>query len=57
LEIVKAKSLLAGNSSDPKSKHFNDQSEMYQKGIQRRAQEDVEKTNESTILENKYWRP
>jgi hypothetical protein len=31
---VKAKSLLAGNSSDPKSKHFNDQSEMYQKGIQ-----------------------
>jgi acyl-homoserine lactone acylase PvdQ len=29
---VKAKSLLAGNSSDPKSKHFNDQSEMYQKG-------------------------
>jgi acyl-homoserine-lactone acylase len=30
---IKAKSLLAGgNSGDPKSKHFNDQSEMYQKG-------------------------
>jgi len=29
---VKAKSLLAGgNSGDPKSKHFNDQAEMYQK--------------------------
>jgi acyl-homoserine lactone acylase PvdQ len=28
----KAKSLLAGgNSGDPSSKHFNDQSEMYQK--------------------------
>ena len=30
---IKAKSLLAGgNSGDPTSKHFNDQSEMYQKG-------------------------
>ncbi|MFT5964133.1 MAG: acyl-homoserine-lactone acylase [Flavobacterium sp.] len=30
---IKAKSLLAGgNSSDPKSKHFNDQAEMYRKG-------------------------
>ncbi|MGO4819329.1 penicillin acylase family protein [Flavobacterium sp. W22_SRS_FP1] len=30
---IKAKSLLAGgNSSDPKSKHFNDQVEMYRKG-------------------------
>lgn len=30
---IKAKSLLAGgNSGDPSSKHFNDQSEMYQKG-------------------------
>jgi len=30
---IKAKSLLAGgNSGDPNSKHFNDQSEMYQKG-------------------------
>jgi acyl-homoserine lactone acylase PvdQ len=28
---IKAKSLLAGNSGDPLSKHFNDQSEMYQK--------------------------
>lgn len=32
-EKIKAKSLLAGgNSSDPKSKHFNDQLEMYTKG-------------------------
>lgn len=31
---IKAKSLLAGgNSSDPKSKHFNDQLEMYTQGI------------------------
>ncbi len=30
---IKAKSVLAGgNSSNPKSKHFNDQAEMYQKG-------------------------
>jgi acyl-homoserine lactone acylase PvdQ len=30
---IKAKSLLAGgNSGNPKSKHFNDQAEMYQKG-------------------------
>jgi hypothetical protein len=54
---VKAKSLLLGNSSDPKSKHFNDQSEMYQKGnsktcfLQRRCRKTE---NESTILENKY---
>jgi acyl-homoserine lactone acylase PvdQ len=54
---VKAKSLLAGNSSDPKSKHFNDQSEMYQKGNSKTCfyKEDVEnRANESTILENKY---
>jgi acyl-homoserine lactone acylase PvdQ len=45
---VKAKSLLAGNSSDPKSKHFNDQSEMYQKGNSKTCfyKEDVEKQSE-----------
>jgi acyl-homoserine-lactone acylase len=47
---VKAKSLLAGgNSSDPKSKHFNDQSEMYQKGQFKDVlfyKEDVEKHSE-----------
>jgi hypothetical protein len=35
--MVKAKVFYwLGNSSDPKSKHFNDQSEMYQRAIQRR---------------------
>ncbi|WP_339920449.1 penicillin acylase family protein [uncultured Flavobacterium sp.] len=44
---IKAKSLLAGgNSGDPKSKHFNDQAEMYQKGAFKDVlfyKEDVEK--------------
>jgi acyl-homoserine lactone acylase PvdQ len=44
---IKAKSLLAGgNSSDPKSKHFNDQLEMYTKGQFKEVlfyREDVEK--------------
>jgi acyl-homoserine-lactone acylase len=47
---VKAKSLLAGgNSSDPKSKHFNDQSKMYQKAQFKDVlfyKEDVEKQSE-----------
>ena len=47
---IKAKSLLAGgNSSDPKSKHFDDQSEMYQKGTFKDVlfyKEEVEKNAE-----------
>ena len=47
---IKAKSLLAGgNSGDPKSKHFNDQAEMYQKGAFKDVlfyKEDVEKNAE-----------
>jgi acyl-homoserine-lactone acylase len=47
---VKAKSVLAGgNSGDPKSKHFNDQAEMYQKGQFKDVlfyREDVEKNAE-----------
>lgn len=47
---IKAKSLLAGgNSGDPKSKHFNDQAEMYQKGEFKDVlfyKEDVEKNAE-----------
>jgi acyl-homoserine-lactone acylase len=49
---VKAKSLLAGgNSGDPKSKHFNDQAEMYRKGQFKDVlfyKEDVEKNAERT---------
>jgi len=47
---VKAKSLLAGgNSGNPKSKHFNDQAEMYQKAQFKEVlfyKEDVEKNTE-----------
>jgi acyl-homoserine-lactone acylase len=47
---IKAKSLLAGgNSGDPKSKHFNDQAQMYQKGLFKDVlfyKEDVEKNAE-----------
>jgi acyl-homoserine lactone acylase PvdQ len=36
--------LAGGNSGDPKSKHFNDQAEMYQKGNSKMYyKEDVEK--------------
>ncbi|MBF4484567.1 penicillin acylase family protein [Flavobacterium sp. CSZ] len=49
---IKAKSLLAGgNSGDPNSKHFNDQSEMYQKGQFKEVlfyKEDVIKNAEKT---------
>nr|WP_315147245.1 penicillin acylase family protein [uncultured Flavobacterium sp.] len=49
---IKAKSLLAGgNSGDPKSKHFMDQSRMYQKGEFKDVlfyKEDVEKNAERT---------
>jgi acyl-homoserine-lactone acylase len=49
---IKAKSLLAGgNSGDPKSKHFYDQAEMYQKGKFKDVlfyKEDVEKKAERT---------
>ncbi|WP_016988447.1 penicillin acylase family protein [Flavobacterium sp. ACAM 123] len=49
---IKAKSLLAGgNSGDPKSKHFLDQAEMYQKGEFKDVlfyKEDVEKHSERT---------
>ncbi|SHM34934.1 penicillin acylase family protein [Flavobacterium chilense] len=49
---IKAKSLLAGgNSSDPDSKHFSDQSEMYQKGQFKEVlfyKEDVLKNAEKT---------
>jgi acyl-homoserine lactone acylase PvdQ len=49
---IKAKSLLAGgNSGDPKSKHFNDQAEMYQKGQFKDVlfyKEDVQKNAERT---------
>ncbi|GIQ57326.1 penicillin amidase [Flavobacterium collinsii] len=49
---IKAKSLLAGgNSGDPKSRHFNDQSEMYQKGSFKEVlfyKEDVIKNAEKT---------
>ncbi len=49
---IKAKSLLAGgNSGDPKSKHFNDQAEMYQKGKFKDVlfyKEEVEKNAERT---------
>jgi acyl-homoserine-lactone acylase len=49
---VKAKSLLAGgNSGDPKSKHFMDQAEMYQKGQFKDVlfyKEDIEKNAEKT---------
>jgi hypothetical protein len=43
-EIKLKLSLYWGNSSDPKSKHFNDQSEMYQKGNSKTCfyKEDVE---------------
>ena len=47
---IKAKSLLAGgNSSNPKNKHFNDQLEMYTKGVFKEVlfyQEDVWKHSE-----------
>jgi acyl-homoserine lactone acylase PvdQ len=47
---IKAKSLLAGGeSSDPASKHFNDQAEMYIKGIFKEVlfyKEDVLKNKE-----------
>jgi len=49
---IKAKSLLAGgNNGDPKSKHFMDQSKMYQKGEFKEVlfyKEDVEKNAERT---------
>jgi acyl-homoserine-lactone acylase len=49
---IKAKSLLAGgNSGDPKSKHFNDQAEMYRKGQFKEVlfyKEDVQKNAERT---------
>ncbi|MFW0738768.1 penicillin acylase family protein [Flavobacterium sp. T12S277] len=49
---IKAKSLLAGgNSGDPNSRHFNDQSEMYQKGSFKEVlfyKEDVIKNAEKT---------
>lgn len=49
---IKAKSLLAGgNSGDPKSKHFYDQAEMYQKGQFKEVlfyKEDVQKNAERT---------
>ena len=49
---IKAKSLLAGgNSGDPKSKHFDDQAEMYQKGQFKEVlfyKEDVAKHAEKT---------
>jgi hypothetical protein len=49
--------LLGGNSSDPKSKHFNDQVEMYRKGEFKDVlfyKEAVEKMrNAATIQENK----
>nr|WP_199002550.1 penicillin acylase family protein [Flavobacterium sp. ASV13] len=49
---IKAKSLLAGgNSGDPNSKHFSDQSEMYQKGQFKEVlfyKEDVLKNAEKT---------
>ncbi|TRX42805.1 penicillin acylase family protein [Flavobacterium restrictum] len=49
---IKAKSILAGgNSGDPKSKHFNDQAEMYQKGEFKDVlfyKEDVQKNAEKT---------
>jgi acyl-homoserine lactone acylase PvdQ len=49
---IKAKSLLAGgNSGDPKSKHFMDQAQMYQKGQFKEVlfyKEDVEKNAERT---------
>jgi acyl-homoserine-lactone acylase len=49
---IKAKSILAGgNSGDPKSRHFNDQSEMYQKGSFKEVlfyKEDVIKNAEKT---------
>jgi acyl-homoserine lactone acylase PvdQ len=47
--------LAGGNSGDPKSKHFNDQAEMYQKAHSKMyfSKEDVEKMrNETTIPEN-----
>jgi acyl-homoserine lactone acylase PvdQ len=48
-EKVKAKSLLAGgNSGNPKSKHFDDQAEMYQKAQFKEVlfyKEDVEKNS------------
>jgi acyl-homoserine lactone acylase PvdQ len=47
---------VAGGIGDPKSKHFNDQAEMYQKGEFKDVlfyKEDVEKMrNETTIPEN-----
>ena len=51
-EKIKAKSVLAGgNSSDSKSKHFNDQLEMYTKGLFKEVlfyKEDVLKNTEKT---------